>query len=71
MEVNDMASEVEEMFREHAIAAQLAVHASGSGASATHCEHCGEAIPEARRLAVPGVVLCVPCKQHIERMGGR
>ena len=41
MEVNDMASEVEEMFREHAIAAQLAVHASGSGASATHCEHCG------------------------------
>lgn len=70
MDVNDIASEVEEMFREHAITAQLA-QASGSGLSATHCENCGEAIPEARRMAVPGVELCVPCKQHIERMGGR
>lgn len=71
MDVNDIASEVEEMFREHAITAQLAVQASALGVSATHCEHCGEAIPEARRMAVPGVELCVPCKQHIERMGGR
>ncbi|MFF3704850.1 TraR/DksA C4-type zinc finger protein [Pseudomonas qingdaonensis] len=71
MEVNDMASEVEEAFREQALAAQLAVLSNYGGMSATHCEHCGEAIPEARRQALPGVALCVPCKQHIERMGGR
>ncbi|PLP96023.1 conjugal transfer protein TraR [Pseudomonas sp. FFUP_PS_473] len=71
MEVNDMASEVEEVFREQALAAQLAAQGNHGGMSATHCEHCGEAIPEARRLALPGVVLCVPCKEHVERMGGR
>ncbi|WP_177431600.1 TraR/DksA C4-type zinc finger protein [Pseudomonas huaxiensis] len=71
MDITDMASEVEEMFLEQAIATQLAAQACGSGVSATHCEYCGEAIPEARRVAVPGVVLCVPCKQHVERMGGR
>lgn len=70
MEVNDMASEVEEMFREQAIAAQLVVHAQGSGVSATHCGGCGDAITEARRVAVPGVEFCVPCKQHFERRGG-
>lgn len=71
MEVTDMATEVEEAFREHALAAQLALGGSFQGISATHCEHCGEAIPEGRRLALPGVALCVPCKEHVERMGGR
>lgn len=33
------------------------------GAGATHCEHCGAAIPEARRQAMPGVRLCVPCQE--------
>ena len=33
-----------------------------AGPSLTHCEECGEAIPEARREAVPGVRLCVPCQ---------
>ena len=33
-----------------------------SGPGATHCDACGEVIPEARRLAVPGVRLCVPCQ---------
>lgn len=71
MDITDLASEAEEKFLEHAIAMQLAAQVDGSGVSATHCEYCGEAIPEARRVAVPGVVLCVPCKQHVERMGGR
>lgn len=35
-----------------------------SGASLTHCEECGAAIPEARRQAVPGVRLCVPCQSR-------
>lgn len=35
--------------------------------SLTHCEICGERIPEARRQAVPGVRLCVVCQQEMER----
>lgn len=35
--------------------------------SAEECVECGEAIPEARRLAIPGVQLCVDCKQRSER----
>jgi phage/conjugal plasmid C-4 type zinc finger TraR family protein len=33
------------------------------GPGATHCEHCGAQIPEARRIAMPGVRLCVPCQE--------
>ena len=32
------------------------------GESLTHCEACGQAIPAARREAVPGVRLCVACQ---------
>ncbi|MCL1075655.1 DksA/TraR family C4-type zinc finger protein [Shewanella dokdonensis] len=32
------------------------------GESLTECEECGETIPEARRLAIPGVRLCVSCQ---------
>lgn len=32
------------------------------GDSLTHCEDCGEAIPENRRRAVPGVRRCVGCQ---------
>jgi phage/conjugal plasmid C-4 type zinc finger TraR family protein len=35
--------------------------------SAEECEECGDAIPEARRLAIPGVKLCVFCKEKQER----
>ena len=35
-----------------------------SGPSLSHCEECGEAIPEPRRLAVPGVRLCLPCQEE-------
>jgi len=36
----------------------------GRGASLSHCEECEEAIPEARRLAVPGVRRCVRCQEQ-------
>ena len=35
----------------------------GGGVSLSHCVDCGTAIPEARRLAVAGVRLCVTCQQ--------
>lgn len=38
-----------------------------AGESRSHCEECGEAIPEARRKAVPGVRLCVPCQAARDR----
>ena len=36
------------------------------GEGSTHCEACDEAIPEARRKAIPGVRLCVRCQAEIE-----
>jgi phage/conjugal plasmid C-4 type zinc finger TraR family protein len=38
-----------------------------AGPSLTHCEECGEEIPAARREAVPGVRLCVPCQSEHDR----
>jgi phage/conjugal plasmid C-4 type zinc finger TraR family protein len=32
------------------------------GESLAHCAECGEAIPEARRNAIPGVKLCIDCQ---------
>jgi phage/conjugal plasmid C-4 type zinc finger TraR family protein len=37
------------------------------GPSLKHCEECDAAIPEARRKAVPGVRLCVPCQEARDR----
>ncbi|MBX3699638.1 MAG: DksA/TraR family C4-type zinc finger protein [Dokdonella sp.] len=33
------------------------------GPSLSHCEECSAPIPAARRKALPGVRLCVPCQQ--------
>lgn len=37
------------------------------GPGLTHCEDCEAPIPEARRLAVPGVRLCVACQEAQDR----
>lgn len=34
------------------------------------CAECGEAIPEARREAIPGVQLCVECQSAHDESGG-
>ncbi|MDG1473080.1 MAG: TraR/DksA C4-type zinc finger protein, partial [Ascidiaceihabitans sp.] len=31
--------------------------------SLTHCAECEELIPEARRIAIPGVKICIDCAQ--------
>jgi len=41
------------------------------GPSATHCEECDAAIPEARRLAVPGVRSCVACQSAADDSNAR
>lgn len=37
------------------------------GESLHFCEECGEAIPEARRKALPGVRLCVACQEEADK----
>ena len=37
------------------------------GKSLSQCAHCGAAIPEARRTAVPGVRLCIACQESDDR----
>ena len=48
-------------------AVQRELAAQAANKSAKSCEDCGEPIPKARRLAIPGVQLCVHCKSHRER----
>ena len=35
--------------------------------SLSECEECGEDIPVARQLAIPGVKLCILCKEAQEK----
>lgn len=37
------------------------------GRSLSHCEECGESIPQARREAVPGVRYCIVCQEVMDR----
>jgi phage/conjugal plasmid C-4 type zinc finger TraR family protein len=39
------------------------------GPALTHCAECGDPIPEARRQAVAGVRLCLPCQQAEDEKG--
>lgn len=46
---------------------QAALAKQRSQPSLESCETCGEDIPEARRVAVPGCTQCITCKQIAER----
>lgn len=48
-------------------AIERAKRALPQGESLTHCEECDAPIPEARRLAMRGVRLCVHCQQSLEQ----
>lgn len=37
------------------------------GESLSHCEECDAPIPEKRRLAIPGVRLCIQCQSELEQ----
>lgn len=67
MDVTDYASEREDAHRAAAIAAVLDRLPSSHGAMPENCENCGDFIPEARRLILPGVLLCVYCQGLHER----
>jgi phage/conjugal plasmid C-4 type zinc finger TraR family protein len=38
-----------------------------TGEGAVYCVECGNEIPEARRLAMPGVRTCVTCQTEIDK----
>jgi phage/conjugal plasmid C-4 type zinc finger TraR family protein len=56
----DIADVADEIIEE-ALNRSIAQIPRYTGISATECE-CGEAIPEGRRLAIPGVKLCAACQ---------
>ena len=39
----------------------------GHAVARERCAECDETIPEARRAAIPGVRLCVPCQEAVDR----
>lgn len=41
------------------------------GPGLSHCEACEATIPEARRKAMPGVRLCVPCQEAHDAAQGQ
>lgn len=64
-DVYDRAQELELRQREQALARQAAASRM-LGASLTHCDDCGEPIPEARRKAAPGCTRCIDCQSRRE-----
>lgn len=64
MDQFDRASDVEQRFIKSAIA--KAQSARSSGDSCTHCEECGEPIPETRRKAIAGCKMCIVCQTEQE-----
>ena len=57
--------------REHEERERLILNARSRSAAVSLflCASCGESIPEARRIAVPGVELCVTCQEVTELKG--
>lgn len=63
MELIDQANALVELNTEQAI---KAIRSKNTGESATHCESCGDEIPQARRVAVRGCQTCAGCQSIIE-----
>jgi phage/conjugal plasmid C-4 type zinc finger TraR family protein len=66
----DRAQEREEHQREEALA-KMHKRAQEAGVSYSHCEDCGDPIPELRRQIVKGCTRCVLCEELTERQGKR
>lgn len=65
---DDKSLQAEQFTNDLALLQHRQAHAVDPQAkSAECCEACGNEIPEGRRLAVPGVTLCVECAREEER----
>lgn len=69
MQLTDRASQLEELHRETALAAHLALQPKAGIPSALTCQAdaCGVPISPARRRAVPGVQFCIQCQSRCEK----
>ncbi|TCP13766.1 TraR/DksA family transcriptional regulator [Crenobacter luteus] len=64
-DIYDRAQELEQRQREEALARQAGRQRAGAGLS--HCEDCGDEIPQQRREKVPGCTRCVSCQSDVEK----
>lgn len=67
MDEIDRDQEFNELQLENMIARSRLRIAIGGSPSLYFCRKCGEAIPEKRRLLLPGVSLCIECQTELER----
>lgn len=67
MDFADRASALSDLYTANALAARAARSEAEVKESATECEDCGEAIPEARRKAVAGCARCTECQEIYDR----
>jgi phage/conjugal plasmid C-4 type zinc finger TraR family protein len=51
--------QIDDTVKDAVLSARAAILA---GEGATHCDDCGEPIPEPRRLALPSARTCIPCQ---------
>lgn len=65
MDVIDHANNLNDWLLEKQLAAQTGHR--NTTPSRHQCEECDEPIPEARRVALPGVTLCVNCQTLLEK----
>ncbi len=73
MKANDLASVLEALHNESALATHLAQQEVLTGPSAEFCQvvDCDMPIPEERQSAIPGVRLCAQCQVQREKRNRR
>ncbi|UXC35145.1 TraR/DksA C4-type zinc finger protein [Cupriavidus gilardii] len=67
----DEASQLEQAERVASIARVRARLSTGTSAQYCQDEACGEPIPDARQLAVPGCRYCIECQARLEQHSPR
>ena len=68
--MNERFLEIVQAAQEEALQRRIDSRVRYQGESAEECDGCGQAIPLARRNAVPGCRLCVHCQSWEERRNG-
>ena len=71
MDQFDRAQELDQQYRQQAIAAQVGKSSPGATPGRTDCIDCERTIPEGRRIAEPGCQRCVACQQDFENLQRR
>jgi len=66
MDQFDQAQELDARYLQQALGQHKERMIAMGGESLTHCQDCGDEIPEARRKFLPGVTRCVDCARKRE-----